>query len=382
MILHFILCAYLYALGENDCGLNRLYPSDIWADTEYSSSHTAEKLIDGRSDTYWYSANGDMYDNVYVEFSNLVDVKHIMIKEGTYYVQAIYVYDDTTGGQMDYTNSDDPEDWKIYNFWFPKFVTSRVRVYFYGGEGSYITVSEISFWGCNVTSTSPTGLPTLSPTPMPTNATVTVLPTNMPSASPTHMPTYFTPSSQPTILPTVSPTHIPTDLPSTSPTQIPTNSTPSIQPTILPTVSPTHIPTTFPTMSPTQLPTLMASSSPSEPPSTNPTSSPSMAPTTTLVPSSSPTMTPTSSLLPTSSPTVYPTLEGSIPSDDGSTAAPTRKDNDHLITIGVIDTLIIVILLLIVALLYLGFQLHRRERRSRRSNVAAMMETHQQADKL
>jgi len=92
-------------------------------------------------------------------------------------------------------------------------------------------------------------------------------------------------------------------------------------------------------------------------------------------------MTPTSSLLPTSSPSPYPTLED-LPTDDGSAAALTKKNGYSFITIGVIETLVIVIAMLMIAVSCLCFHLYRRERKFRSSNVAMMMRTHEEADKL
>jgi len=92
----------LIAFGANSC-FHRLAPSGITADTEYSSSYPAENLIDDSYNTYWYSANGDTYDNVYIDFANDVDVKHITIREGTYWVRYIRVDDGITGQTMTYT---------------------------------------------------------------------------------------------------------------------------------------------------------------------------------------------------------------------------------------------------------------------------------------
>lgn len=180
---------YLHALGGGDCGLDRLYPSGITSDTEYSSTYSAANLLDGMSNTFWRSSNGDVYDNVYLEFSNNVDIKHIMVQEGAYYTLTIFIYDDNTGVMKSYQNSDDVENFKVYNFWFSKWVTDKIKIYFASSEGSYLNIMTVSVWGCNATSTLPTAVPTVSPSQMPTNHTPTVMPTNLPSASPTDMPT-------------------------------------------------------------------------------------------------------------------------------------------------------------------------------------------------
>jgi len=220
MLLLIVTGLCLIAFGGNDCGLNRLHPSAITADSEYSSSYPVENLIDGSYSTYWYSGSGDTNDYVYIDFSNDVDIKHIMIREGTYAVHYISVSDPLN--TKSYTNLDDTEDYKIYNFWFPEFITDRVRIYFSGSSGSYLTVSDVSFWGCNMTSTAPTAAPTVSPSQMPTNSTPTVEPTLYPSVSPTQVPTMSS------VEPSISPTPIPTEKtvePSISPTPIPTEKT-------------------------------------------------------------------------------------------------------------------------------------------------------------
>jgi len=224
----------LIAFGANSC-FQRLYPSGITADTEYSSYYSAENLLDDSYSTYWFSANGDTYDSVYIDFANDVDVMHITIREGGYWVGYIGVYDDITRQTMTYTESDDPEDFKIYNFWFSEFMTRRVRILFSGSEGNYLTVSTISFWGCNMTMTA---APTVSPTMMPTNSTPTVHPTILPSVSPSQMPTKYSPTMPPTIQPTSSPSMSPTStlVPSSSPTMTPTS---SLLPTLSPTIPPT-----------------------------------------------------------------------------------------------------------------------------------------------
>jgi len=312
-----LLC--LIAFGANSC-FDRLYPSGITADTEYSSTYPAENLIDDRYNTYWHSANGDVNDYVYIDFSNDVDIMHIMVREGTYYVTYIGVDDGITGQSMTYTNYDDVEDYKIWNFWFSEFITSRVRIYFYGSQSSFIRVSTISFWGCNMTITA---VPTISPTKMPTNSTPTV---------------------HPTILPSVSPS------------QMPTNSSPSIQPTFLPTRSP------------------------SMPPSILPTSSPSMSPTTTLVPSTSPTMTPTSSLLPTTSPTVPPTWESTGSSNEGTVT--TGSDVDSFFTIGAVELLGVFVIILLITLVCMCVKHHQSMKKFESVNLIQMHETHDLPDKL
>jgi len=314
MFMYAFLC--LLALGGNGC-FQRLYPSGITADTEYSSSYPVENLLDDYNN-YWYSANGDVSDNVYVDFSNEVDIQHIMIREGTYYVSAIYVYD-ASGSTKSYTHPYTGGDYKLHNFWFSEFITKQVRIYFSGSQGSFLTVSQILFWGCNNTITA---APTVSPTMMPTNSTPTIEPTTLPSVSPTQMPT---------------------------------NSTPSVQPTMLPTVSPT------------------------KPPSMQPTLSPSMAPTSTLVPSSSPTMTPTSSLLPTTSPTLYPTGEGTTSNEGAVTTVP---DGDSFFTIGVAELLGVLIFILLAILIYVCIKQHKRNKVIQSVNLMSMQDTHDLPDKL
>lgn len=83
-----------------------------------------------------------------------------------------------------------------YDFWFHEFITDTVKIYFYGSQNNYLSVTEVSFWGCNMTSTAPTAIPTLSPSQIPTNSIQTVLPT----VSPTDMPSNLL---------TVSPTQVP-----------------------------------------------------------------------------------------------------------------------------------------------------------------------------
>jgi len=335
---HLLVGFSLLAYGADDCGLQRLYPSGITSGTVYSSSYQVENLIDGSYSTYWYSQSGYTSDNVYVDFATQVDVKHIMIREGTYYTTYIQVRDGNTGAVMDYTQSADTEDYKMYNFWFPKWITNRVRIYFSGSQGSYLTISTISFWGCNDTSTAPTVVPTISPTQTPTNNTPTVFPTNMPSQSPTQMPTNSTPSTKPTSSPSVSPSQSPTHSISSSPTEVP-----SIQPSL----------------------------------------SPSMAPTPTLVPSSSPTMTPTSSLLPTSSPTLYPTVESTPTPDYGGAAAnDADSDGSSFITIGVLEILIVFILGLSTAMICLCLRHYKRERKFCLPDIVSMEEAHEEPDRL
>jgi len=405
----------LIAFGGNSC-FHRLYPSGITADTEYSSAYSVENLLDDNYATYWISANGDTYDSVYIDFANDVDVMHITIREGTNWISEIYIYDGITSQTMTYTESDDPEDYKIYNFWFSEFITRSVRIYFSGSQGNILTVSTISFWGCNMTITA---APTVSPTMMPTNSTPTVHPTILPSVSPSQMPTNYTPSVQPTISPTLSPAMRPTIQPTVSPTMMPTNSTPTVHPTILPSVSPSQMPTNYtpsvqptisptlspamrptiqPTVSPTMMPTnstptvhptILPSVSPSQmptkysptmPPTIQPTSSPSMSPTSTLVPSSSPTMTPTSSLLPTLSPTIPPTSESTGSIDEGTVT--TAPDRDHFFTIGVIEVLGVLLSLLVVAVLYMCVKQHRSKKKFESVNLMQMQGTHDMPDKL
>jgi len=229
------------------------------------------------------------------------------------------VYDGVSGSWKTSIDPYNGGDYNLHNFWFSDFITSKVKIYFSSSEGSYLSVAQVSFWGCNITITA---APTVSPTMMPTNSTPTVEPTTLPSVSPTQMPT---------------------------------NSTPSVQPTMLPTVSPT------------------------KPPSMQPTLSPSMAPTSTLVPSSSPTMTPTSSLLPTTSPTLYPTLE-STTSNEG--AVTTVADGDSFLSIGVAEFLGVLIFVLLIILIYVCIKQYKRSKVFQSANLMSMQGTHELQDKL
>jgi len=317
----FAFLCFLALGGKSGNGcFQRLYPSGITADSQYSSSYPAENLL--RDDTSeWRSQSGDTYDNVYISFSSEVDIQHVMIWEGNYWVGYIYVYDDVSGVQKSHTDPYDGSgaDYRVYNLWFTDFITKRVRILFGGSEGNYLRVTQTAFWGCNLTITA---APTVSPTMMPTNSTPTVEPTTLPSVSPTQMPT---------------------------------NSTPSVQPTMLPTVSPT------------------------KPPSMQPTLSPSMAPTSTLVPSSSPTMTPTSSLLPTTSPTLYPTLESTTSNEGAVTTVP---DGDSFLKIGVAEFLGVLIFVLLIILIYVCIKQYKRSKVFQSANLMSMQETHEMQDKL
>jgi len=317
----FAFLCFLALGGKSGNGcFQRLYPSSITADTEYSSSHPVENLL--LDDNHqWYSRNGDTYDNVYIFFSSEVDIQHILIREGNWYVDTITVSDGDTGVQKTYTDAyaGSGINYRIHNFWFTDFIAKKVRILFSGSEGNYLRVAQISVWGCNITITA---APTVSPTMMPTNSTPTVEPTTLPSVSPTQMPT---------------------------------NSTPSVQPTMLPTVSPT------------------------KPLSMQPTLSPSMAPTSTLVPSSSPTMTPTSSLLPTTSPTLYPTWE-STASNEG--AVTTVKDRESFLKIGVAEFLGVLIFVLLTILIYVCIKQYKRSKVFQTANLMSMQETHELQDKL
>jgi len=341
MLLFVVTGLFLITCGENDCGLNRLYPSGITA-SDTSTSANLGYLIDGKYSTEWTSTSG-AYVSVYFTFSTDVDIKHIMVREGTYYVDIIYVYDDITSTTMSWTNYADTEDYKIYNFWFPEFITQRVRIYFSGSQTTRLTVSDVLFWGCNMTSTAPTAAPTVSPSQTPTNSTPTVEPTIYPSMSPTQVPTNMI-SIAPTAIPTLSPSQMPTNSrptveptmqPSVSPTQVPTNSYMSAQPTVLPTISPTDMPlepSTFPTVSPTRLPTI-------------------------------------SSVEPSISPTPIPT-ERIIDSND-----------DHIIAIGVAEFLGVVLFFLMVVVIFLCFKLHITMK-SRPAKLQTMLETHELKDNL
>jgi len=211
----------LLALAGNDC-CNRLYPTGITADSVLNSNYPPENLLDDNQGTHWISANGDSYCYVYIDFANDVEIMHILVLEMHEYAQQIRVYDGISGALKTLTNNEELENWKIYNFHFTDFVTSKVNILFSGSfsKQTRARVSTISFWGRNMTTTTPTTVPTVSLT-LPTNSTTTVAPTMYPTVSPT--PTEIVglfPSLPPTMQPTVSPSTAPTStlLPSSSPT--------------------------------------------------------------------------------------------------------------------------------------------------------------------
>jgi len=227
---------FLLGVGGTDCVPYHLYPSGITANSEFSSSYSVDNLNDGRWSTEWATEVGEDYGEVYFDFFNDVDIKHLWMMEGNWYLRDVYVLNSVNITQASVYYNNDPRDYKFYNLWFQEFITDRVTMRFNGTEGNKVTVSEVSFWGCNYTSTAPSSrIPTISPTHRPT-----VVPTVSPM-SPSQMPTI-------TVVPTVAPT--------VSPSQMPTNSISTILPTMSPRDMPTDslTPTTLPTMSPTQMP--------------------------------------------------------------------------------------------------------------------------------
>jgi len=77
MTLLFITFAFLNAFGEDDCGVNRIYPSDTWSDSEYNPD--TGRLLDGSLSTFWRTDFGELEVSVYIEFANYVEIKHITI---------------------------------------------------------------------------------------------------------------------------------------------------------------------------------------------------------------------------------------------------------------------------------------------------------------
>ena len=126
-----------------------------------------------------------------------------------------------------------------------------------------------------------------------------------------------------------SPTELPTSLPTRSPTTTPTPSgdpypMPTVSPTVSPSTTPTQTPSTTRTQTPSDTPTQTSSTSntPTQTPSDTPTQTPSTAPTQTLthvptpvetlLPSSSPSSAPTSPLPSSLQPSPQPTMETTI----------------------------------------------------------------------
>lgn len=129
--------------------------------------------------------------------------------------------------------------------------------------------------------TSPTVLPSKTPT---TSTPTTSYPITT-TLTPTKTPSTMTPTANPTLMPTKIPTHLPTQNPTQGPTksQIPTNLPtlpPTRNPTMLPTLKPTQNPTRLPTRVPTKLPTLKPSQNPTRAPTPKPTARPTRNPTT------------------------------------------------------------------------------------------------------
>jgi hypothetical protein len=60
MLLFVVTGLFLITCGENDCGLNRLYPSGITA-SDASTSADLENLIDDNYGTQWAGVSGYWY---------------------------------------------------------------------------------------------------------------------------------------------------------------------------------------------------------------------------------------------------------------------------------------------------------------------------------
>ena len=138
--------------------------------------------------------------------------------------------DVTTDGSWEWTDSTS-YDYDLWNTGEPNGGTSENCVHFTTTGGAWNDLSctnRESYFVCEVTTPSPTDMPTDKPTTSPTNRP-TSSPTDRPSASPTSQPS-----------------KMPTNMPSKDPTRIP-----SKQPSTIPTRMPSTIPTTFPTNEPT-----------------------------------------------------------------------------------------------------------------------------------
>ena len=225
--------------------------------------------------------------------------------------------------------------------------------------------------GITTSPTSPTYMPSISPSKTPTSyvnkittitpsITPTLLPSMTPSILPSKTPTSY-PSKIPTITPSITPTLLPSMTPSISPSKTPTSYpskiptiTPSITPTLLPSMTPTKKPTLTPTLIPTSL-TKMPSWSPTIPGETR---SPSLVPTKktdtptihttsptspTYMPSISPSKTPTSypSKMPTITPSITPTLLPSMTPSILPSKTPTSNPSKMpTITLSITPTLL------------------------------------------
>jgi len=229
---------FLLSVGGTDCVPYHLYPSGITADSEFSSNYSVDNLNDGRFNTVWATKAGEDYGKVYFDFFNHVEIKHLWMMECGWDLRDVYVLNSVNITQAwdNYARVG-----KFYYLWFQEFITDRATLHFNVSEGSNVNMSEVSFWGCNYTTTVPTAIPTQLPSRMPTNS-----PTNRSTVAPTSFP-----SQMPT-----SPTVVPTMFPTMSPSQMPTNSISTVLPTMFPTDMPTDSlsPSTLPTMSPTPLP--------------------------------------------------------------------------------------------------------------------------------
>jgi len=146
------------------------------------------------------------------------------------------------------------------------------------GDSDY-AVGAISIVGASTqpSSSSPSAIPSMSPSDSPTLTT-----TDSPSTSPSLIPTNY-PSSSPSQTPTSSPSRAssisPSSSPSRSPFSSPTTPLPSFLLTIAPSYSSTkNSDTNAPSTSPSRSPSLAPSLSPSRSPTTIPSSSPSSSP--------------------------------------------------------------------------------------------------------
>jgi len=159
--------------------------------------------------------------------------------------------------------------------------------------------------------TSPTPIPTSTPTVKPT-VMPTAVPTSTPTVKPTVMPTAM-PTSTPTVKPTVMPTAVPTSTPTVKPTVMPT-AVPTSTPTVKPTVMPTALPTSTPTVKPTVMPTAIPTSTPTVKPTVMPTAIPTSTPTAwpTPFPTIIPDITPTPGVTPVPEPTTMLLLGGGL----------------------------------------------------------------------
>jgi hypothetical protein len=166
-------------------------------------------------------------------------------------------------------------------------------------ENTHVYVGHSSFTPADVMlkNVRYTDLTSCSPTP---------LPTLVPSSSPTDLPT-LEPSALPSLFPTALPTALPSDLPTLFPTLQPSltpSLQPSLQPSLAPTLPPSQQPSLVPSLEPSFVPTLSPTSVPTLSPTAPPTMEPTALPTATPLPTPTPTSLPTLSVLPTPQPTL------------------------------------------------------------------------------